>query len=162
LFVWENELLRELLEDLEGHRGTKEDDVWQWRLEDNGRFIVKSMYKKFEGLMLEARSITDEQGRVFLHIWKSLTPCKVLAFSWKLLHDRIPTKVNLAHMQVLPPETSSNCVMCAGVLESLNHLFLHCVFSKEVWDEFLKMVGFLFCVTVKYVHPLGVLERGLD
>jgi len=61
-------LLRELLEDLEGHRGTKEDDVWQWRLEDNGRFIVKSMYKKFEGLMLEARSITDEQGRVFLHI----------------------------------------------------------------------------------------------
>lgn len=109
LFVWENELLMELLEDLEGFRGFLEEDVWWWRLEDNGGFTVKSMYKKLEGLMLEECSISEEQGSMFTHIWKSSTPAKVAAFSWKLLHDRIPTKFNLSHRQILPPESSLTC-----------------------------------------------------
>lgn len=69
--------------------------------------------------MLEGGSITDVQGRVSTHIWKSMAPSKVAAFSWKLLHDRIQTKVNLLHRQVLPPETCLICVLCVGALEKL-------------------------------------------
>jgi len=46
--------------------------------------------------MLEERSISEEQGTVFSSIWKIPARSKVVAFSWKLLHDRIPSKVNLA------------------------------------------------------------------
>ena len=61
LFVWENEMLMVLMEDLEGFTGRQEEDVWRWRLEEDGRFTVKSMYKKLEGLMLEEGSISLEQ-----------------------------------------------------------------------------------------------------
>jgi hypothetical protein len=44
LFVWENELLRELYTDLEGFRGTVEEIFCCWRLEESGVFTVKSMY----------------------------------------------------------------------------------------------------------------------
>lgn len=98
----------------------------------NGGFSVKSIYKKLEVLMLES-TISVEQRRVFTHIWKSSALSKLVTFSWKLLHDRIPTKVNLWHKQVLPPESSVNCVLREGILESADHLFIHCVFATEVW-----------------------------
>lgn len=43
LFVWEEEMLLELKEDLGGFRGSQEEDVWRGRLEDDGRFSVKSL-----------------------------------------------------------------------------------------------------------------------
>lgn len=72
LFVWENELLTELLEDLESFRGSVEDDICWWRMEGKGVFMVKSMYKKLEVLMLAETTVS-------------------VAFSWKLFHDRIRT-----------------------------------------------------------------------
>ena len=137
-------MLQELLEDLEGFMRTQEDDVWRWRLEEEGRFTVKSMYKKLEGLLLEARSVMDDQGRVFLNLWKSKAPSKVVAFSWKLLHGRIPTKVNLSYRHVLPLEASLNCVLCEGNIESTNHLFIHCVFARGVSDGLFSWLGFYF------------------
>lgn len=65
LFVWENELLVELLEELDSFRSSIEDDFWRWRLEEKGVFTVKSMYKKLEVLMLEESSVVVEQRRVF-------------------------------------------------------------------------------------------------
>jgi len=46
-----------------------------------------------------------EEKRVFRQIWKSPAPSKVVAFAWKLLLDRIPTRMNLARMNVLSPES---------------------------------------------------------
>lgn len=120
LFVWENELLSELLEDLESFRGSIEDGIWWWRLEGNGVFSVKSMYKKLE-LLLAETTVSVEHRRVFTHIWKSPAPSKLVVFSWKLFHDRIPTKVNLRHRQVLPLDDSVNCVLCEGNPESASY-----------------------------------------
>jgi len=92
------------------------------------------MYKKLVGLMLEARSITDDQRKVLKHIWKCPAPSKVIAFLWKLLHDRIPTKVNLFNRHALLPESSLVCVFCEECLETSNHLFIHCGYTKGVWD----------------------------
>lgn len=137
-------MLTELYADLDGFRGTLEDDVWVWKLEERGIFSVKSLYKKLEGLMLEERTISEEQGRVFSSIWKSPAPSKVVAFSWKLLHDRIPSKVNLAFRHVLPPEASLDCVLCDGMIESANHLFIHCAFASQVWQGLLQWMDLNF------------------
>lgn len=137
-------MLTELFGDLEGFRGTLEEDVWWWRLEESGAFTVRSMYKKLEGTRLEERSALEEQGTVFSSIWKSPAPSKVVAFSWKLLHDRIPSKVNLAYRHVLPVEASLNCVLCEGMVESVHHLFIHCTFAMEVWQGLLCWLDFYF------------------
>lgn len=48
LFVWEENLLRELLDELEGYNMTFEDDFWCWKLEDDRHFSVKSLYAKLD------------------------------------------------------------------------------------------------------------------
>jgi hypothetical protein len=68
----------------------------------------------------------------------------VVAFSWKLFHDRIPTEVNLSYRHVLPPKASLNCVLCEGNIESTNHLFLQCEFARGVWDGLFSWLGFNF------------------
>lgn len=57
-----------MLEDLHGFRGGHEMDEWRWRLEENGRYTVKFMYTKLEGLMLGEGPTSFEQRTVFLKI----------------------------------------------------------------------------------------------
>jgi len=75
----------------------------------------------------------DEEKKVFSHVWESPAPSKVVAFSWKFLLNRIPTRVNLELRNALPPEVSSLCVLCGDEAETVNHLFLHCSISSRVW-----------------------------
>jgi hypothetical protein len=70
---------------------------------------------------------------VFRQIWKSGAPSKVIAFFWKALLDRIPTRTNLEIRNCLPLGIGNNCVWCAGVAESSSHLFLHCDMARNIW-----------------------------
>jgi len=58
-------------------------------------FSVKSMYGKLEGLMVRVDNRTEDEKRVFRQIWKSRAPSKAADFSWKLLLDWIPTRINI-------------------------------------------------------------------
>ena len=77
--------------DLQGFERTEGEDVWCWNLEENGNFLVNSMYKKLEERVGLGVGWGDAQKRVFGQVWKSLTPSKVVTLSWKLLLNRIPT-----------------------------------------------------------------------
>jgi len=67
-----------------------------------------------------------EEKRVFHHLWKSRAPSKVVALSWKMLLDRIPTWLNLSRRHALPSEVPLSCVLCERDVETMNHLFMHC------------------------------------
>jgi len=66
-------------------------------------------------------------------IWRSMAPTKVVAFSWKLLLDRIPSKWNLQKRNVLPLDISIWCVLCGIDLKTSKHLFLH-------WESIMRWV----------------------
>jgi hypothetical protein len=70
--------------------------------------------------------LASMEEKVFHNLWKSVAPSKVIAFSWKRLHDRLITKRNLVHRPVIPIEESRDSVLCVGVEESAVHLFLDC------------------------------------
>ena len=106
-FMWEEELLLNLMEDLEGMVWSEEVDGW--RLDDKGDFTVKSAYSRLEGLVLREDRWWDEQKEVFKALWENKAPSKVVAFAWKYLLDRIPSKGNLALRNVLPTEGSMLC-----------------------------------------------------
>jgi len=80
-----------------------------------------------------------DEKRVFEYIWKSKAPLKVVAFVWKLLHDRIPTRCNLARHNCISPEAT-----CGSAEESTNHLFLHCSFTASVWVNVMRWLDFTF------------------
>jgi len=68
------------------------------------------MYKKLAEVENDANRWGEEEKRVLGEIWKSLAPPKVVALSWKVLLNRIPTRDNLARRQALPPNASLVCV----------------------------------------------------
>jgi len=59
----------------------------------------------------------------------------VVALCWKGLLDRIPIRENLARRIALVLNASLLCVLCNNVVESTNHLFLHCLKTWKVWSE---------------------------
>ncbi|KEH24906.1 hypothetical protein MTR_6g007817 [Medicago truncatula] len=74
LFVWEQNLLRELLE---GYVMSLEDDFWGWKLEEDRTFSVKSLYSKLDRREIGEEIRPEGERRVFRQIWKSGVPTKV-------------------------------------------------------------------------------------
>lgn len=143
-FVWEEQLLNNLLADLDGHVWNDNADGWFWKREEDGCFTVKSMYTKLEGLLIVENDWGVEEVRVFNQLWKSPAPTKVVGFSWRMLLNRIPTRENLYRRNALPQDVSTLCVMCGREVERTNHLFMHCSVARRVWIELLQWVGNMF------------------
>lgn len=135
LFVWENNLLIELLGMLDGFERCGVDDRWRWKLEDDHIFSVKSMYLKLESRKLWEDIRPEGEMKVFRQIWKFGAPFKVSAFVWKAFLNRIPTCLNLEVRNCLPPDIGNNCVWCVSVPKSSTHLFLHCDLAWKVWSK---------------------------
>lgn len=145
-FLWESNLINNLLAFLEGVTLGNEVDKWAWLPDDGGIFSVKSTYMVLESIMLVEEVGAQEEG-VFSLLWRSPAPSKVVAFSWTLLLDRIPTRANLAIRHILDPESSLNCVLCDRGVETSTHLFLHCDVSSLIWR------GVLNWLDINFVTP---------
>jgi hypothetical protein len=65
----------------------------------------------------------------------------VIAFSWKVLWDRIPSKINLALRGIHVDGGSVNCGHCLGNEEVVSHLFLSCEFAYGVWSNICRWLG---------------------
>jgi hypothetical protein len=60
-------------------------------------------------------------------IWHPQVPSKVSILAWRLLRDRLPTKINLLNRGIIT-DADTSCVLGCGHNESVDHLFLHCHF----------------------------------
>jgi hypothetical protein len=94
--------------------------VWKWS--PNGIYSSSSAYA---ALLL---------GRVDIlgacQIWKTQMPGKCKFFAWLVLHGRCWTSDRL-HCHGL--KDSDSCALCAQEVETLDHLLVDCVFSRETW-----------------------------
>jgi hypothetical protein len=70
----------------------EEDDYWCWLPEEDGAFSVKSSYLRLLEDLGSVDEIEDGLIDIFEHIWDSPAPSKIIAFSWQLLYERIPTR----------------------------------------------------------------------
>jgi hypothetical protein len=141
LFQWELDLVDGLRNYLEPVRLSPEEDRWKWVPGSEGNFTVKSSYAYLANLIRSNEVVVGEAEEVFSHIWESSAPSKVIAFSWQLFYDRIPTRLNLDLRGILAPEVSLECVGCVGRLESASHLFLHCPKAMVVWYALFRWIG---------------------
>lgn len=122
-FLWEQNLITNLLALLDGFVLGSADDKWWWMPDDGGTFSVRSSYRALESIVLMEDGLNALEESVFGGIWKSPAPSKVIAFSWMALLDRIPTRSNLLLRRVLTQEDSMVCVMCGLREETTTHLF---------------------------------------
>jgi hypothetical protein len=124
--------LRELLD---GVVLSPEEDCWKWSPSDDGNFSVNSAYKFLAKELNNDLVLNGELEVVFDHLWESPAPSKVIAFSWQLLYDRIPTRHNLQTRGIGVSDHPWECLGCVGKVENSNHLFLHCPCAMKIWCD---------------------------
>jgi hypothetical protein len=147
LFGWELDLYHNMLESFRGISISEVEDKWIWTEDDDGIFSVKSCYNLLARLDSSFLQPSGFDSFVFKHIWKSLAPSKVCAFTWQVMLDKIPSRINLSRRGILNPPESKACVICHSVDESAQHLLLHCDFASGVWYALFNWLG------VAYISP---------
>ncbi|XVF65456.1 hypothetical protein PTKIN_Ptkin09bG0250800 [Pterospermum kingtungense] len=69
-------------------------------------------------------------------LWTSPTIPKHSIISWMALRNRLPTLDRLSSWGIA---TDGVCKLCCDALESRDHIFFECPYSKQVWNEILRL-----------------------
>ncbi|MCH79282.1 cysteine-rich receptor-like protein kinase [Trifolium medium] len=135
LWAWEEEMLGEcqgLLHtvSLQAHS----PDSWQWQLDPIRGYLVRDVYQ----LLTSQEYVPLDAANNLL--WHKQVPLKVSIFAWRLLRDRLPTRVNLATRGIIDPDAQL-CVSGCGGVESAQHLFISCSVFGSLWSLVRSWIG---------------------
>ncbi|KAK3204429.1 hypothetical protein Dsin_018475 [Dipteronia sinensis] len=126
LFGWEQDQWKVFLSILECFRICHTNpDVLAWSYCLDGKFSVSSLRRCLE-------DANSEPCHDHSFIWKGLCPSKVEMFIWQLIKGRV---LGL----------NSNCRFCNSEIESIDHLFLHCDWTWELWSRCMAWLGVWCC-----------------
>jgi len=132
-FEWEVALQEELSRTLAGFKLDREmKDCMTWKGED---FSVKSAYE------CVTKSDSCNKSIIFEHLWMSRAFPNVQITAWRVLLDRLPTRINLSRRGV--GVNTSLCALCQKWPESAQHLFLECEFAIQVWNWCFRWIGIM-------------------
>nr|GEU68220.1 RNA-directed DNA polymerase, eukaryota [Tanacetum cinerariifolium] len=68
--------------------------------------------------------------------WNRFIPNKVNVFIWRLMLNKLPTRVNLDMRDI--DVGSLLCPICLEDLETVNHIIFSCNMAKDLWSLFAK------------------------
>ncbi|MCH91003.1 70 kDa peptidyl-prolyl isomerase, partial [Trifolium medium] len=112
-------------------------DLWQCQPDP-----VKGYSVRGANYQLLTSQQHDPLDTVEDQIWHRQVSLKVSIFAWRLLRDRLPTKVNLAIRGIITPEAQS-CVYGCGGVESAQHLFFSCSTFGSLWSSVRSWIDLL-------------------
>ena len=104
--IYETKVAREILNTPHSKFGAL--DKILWLQSQKGTYKVNEGYK----LITKGQDGTINYGmnkHGWKHLWKLKIPYKICLFLWKLLHNGLPTRLELNRRQII---VSTNCVMC--------------------------------------------------
>jgi hypothetical protein len=96
------------------------DDIFRWKLHQNGQFSIHSMY-----LALINNGFVDTNKRM----WKVRIPLKIKIFMWYIYKGVVLTKDNLAKRNWKGNKQCS--FYCKD--ENIQHLFFKCYYARFLW-----------------------------
>lgn len=156
LWAWEEELVEECRALL--LTVSLQDSVldrWLWLPNHDDGYSVRGVYD-----MLTSQEQPQLHHNVDL-IWHKQVPLKVSILAWRLMRDRLPTKLNLANRGI-PSVEERLCVAGCGIVEDVTHLFLSCATFGALWPmvrHWLGVVGVDSQSTsdhfVQFIHYAG-------
>ncbi|PRQ33678.1 putative reverse transcriptase zinc-binding domain-containing protein [Rosa chinensis] len=90
----------------------------------NGKFTIKSASN-----LLVQRNVAHSKSKLLMRMWKTNLPSKVKVMAWQMIRNRLSTRDRVFSNLYI----DRSCSFCDSQVEDLDHLFLHCPFTKEVW-----------------------------
>ena len=134
----EMDLAANFLEDIEGMVvQVQHQDSQSWEGDPGGEYTVGSAYRALNQFIIE-----EDDERAFSILWKLKIPSKVSHFAWRLVRDRLPTRMNLRSQNVVTDEVC--CPFCLNHNEDAGHLFFGCTKVMPLWWEILSWINTLF------------------
>jgi hypothetical protein len=113
-------------------------DQYRWRADPSGVYSVRSAYDMILDCVVE-------DDAVFRLLWAVNVPSNYTVFGWRLLADRLQTKVNLQRRHILPDGSDLSCPMCGLAEETVDHLFFSCKFALQLWYRLYFWLGVFTC-----------------
>lgn len=116
------------LEDIQLQPLVSDRFVWRWT--NDGSYSAASAYRSFfvgMSSMLGAKQV-----------WQASAPPKIKLFFWLALHGRIWTSERRRRHGL---QDHAECALCNQEDETVDHLLVACVFSRELWHCFLHPLG---------------------
>ena len=114
-------------------------DSWVWKAEGSQSFTVNSAYNK-------VRRVSDgESSPIYCRLWRCKALPSVVFLAWRVMENRIATRVNLVRRGGVVVENSV-CCLCGKVDESSSHLFVVCDFTWRVWSLCFEWLGVSFVI----------------
>lgn len=115
-------------------------NTWKWKATPDDNFKTKKAYDILSNSAAPAQAGTAARS-LLNRILSKIPPIKSSAMAWRLLQDRLPTRVNLAKRNILPQTGNVNCPFCNRLSETAAHLFVKCNVSTNMWLECYKWLG---------------------
>ena len=139
---WEPDAIGELFHLLRDLRISLEEDLVIWKGGGHDSFLIRDAYK----LLAAPSAITFPKKS----IWVDKVPTKVAFFAWEATWEKILT---LDMLQRRGWHLPNRCFLCGCEEENVNHIFLHCIVVRVLWEIVLPLFGahWVFPETVKGV-----------
>ncbi|KAJ9560860.1 hypothetical protein OSB04_006020 [Centaurea solstitialis] len=107
---------------------TEGNDSWHWFLDPQGNFSVNKLSKLLQKQM---RVTGSSNGGI--KQWNPLVPIKINVFIWRMLHNALPSLINLQARGI--QVESTNCVFCGLEREDLDHCLFRCCKVEVIWRK---------------------------
>ncbi|RVW49339.1 LINE-1 reverse transcriptase-like [Vitis vinifera] len=101
-----------------------------WTTSKSGVFSVKSSYRYLEP--------GGSAMFPYVGIWKASVPPKVAFFAWEASWGKILT---LDQLQRRGYSLANRCFLCLAEAETVDHLLLHCVMTRTLWNLLFSLFG---------------------
>jgi len=105
------------------------DDAWIWTPDLMVGYSVRGAYHT---LTYGSQPLQTAPTTSTTFLWRKEVPLKVLIFPWRLVRNRLPTKMNLFWRRIIPQDAQL-CVTGFRLLESDDPFFLLCSVLGQVW-----------------------------
>ncbi|GJU52604.1 ribonuclease H-like domain-containing protein [Tanacetum coccineum] len=118
-----------------------QNDSWNWSLDISKGFTVASVRSLIDSCILKVSPIATR--------WKRSNPIKVNIFLWRLLLNKLPTRVNLDRKSI--DVHSLLCPICQEDVETVNHIFFSCEMATDLWSLLAKWwdLDIPFCASME-------------
>lgn len=87
------------------------EDGMVWPYEEGNIYSVKIFYIRL--LQSQQERLTNvETAKALKIVWKAKVSQMAKRFAWRLLHDRLPTRIQLARRGIISNDEDKLCVLC--------------------------------------------------
>ncbi|KAF4376064.1 hypothetical protein F8388_022585 [Cannabis sativa] len=108
------------------------EDTLTWPYTPNGQYIVKSGYRIGREINIHPTrsSNMEDIHKWWKMLWSMTLHPRMKLFGWRVCHNWLPAKTNLAHRGM---DVNPSCDLCGNQAETLTHALWCCANVKPIW-----------------------------